>query len=261
MPADDQNIEKPGPSAYVGLIPAAGTGSRLADAGLSKEMQPLGSSGRPAIAHLLACLQLAGIRKTVVVTRPAKTALLAFLAGEEWTDMDLNTITTPGTAGVPQTAGIGLDAIAGQRVLFGFPDILFEPRDAFRTLRARLDAGDADVALGLFPTPNPSRSDMVGTDDRGFVREIQIKPATTRHTLTWIIAAWMPDFSRYLKDAVTDPARLLGHVSNRDDQQMGQVFQLALEDGVRIATVPFRHGQSLDIGTPGDLERAKSWPA
>jgi glucose-1-phosphate thymidylyltransferase len=46
-------------------------------------------------------------------------------------------------------------------VAMGFPDILFQPDDAFVRLLARLEASNADVVLGLFPTEEPQKAGMV----------------------------------------------------------------------------------------------------
>ena len=64
----------------------------------------------------------------------------------------------------PASLAAGLPC-AGERIcVLGFPDILFPPCDAFGQLLRHLAAARADVVLGLFPTRQPTSSDMVRTD-------------------------------------------------------------------------------------------------
>jgi glucose-1-phosphate thymidylyltransferase len=110
----------------------------------------------------------------------------------------------------------------------------------------RLENSDADVVLGLFPTDNPSKMDMVDTDDVGRVTDIQIKPGSTTLDLTWIIAAWRPSFSAYVAE-------------HHNGAHLGHVLQRAMADGLRVESQSFPAGRSLDIGTPDDLGRARTW--
>ncbi len=236
-------------SEYVALLPAAGIGSRLPNRVTSKELLGFGGgqeNTEPVISHVLRCMNLAGINDMIVVLRDGKQDIVEYLTSSEWNHNNFAFKFTPGTSGVPETVALGLDSTQTRNVVFGFPDILFEPRDAFVKLIHRLENSDADVVLGLFPTDNPSKMDMVATDDSGRVVDIQIKPGSTSLDLTWILAAWKPSFSNYLSN-------------NAHGSHLGHVFQLAMADGQHIDSVSFDDGRSLDIGTPDDLSRARTW--
>jgi len=249
--------------AYVGLIPAAGVGSRLPLRRLSKELLPFGGRSlarRPVISHLLSCFQRADVSNVIIALRAEKWDIPEYLAGKAWDHFDFTYKITRGTSGVPQTVALGLQAAPGQRIAFGFPDILFEPEDAFSALFQRLDKTNADIVLGLFPTPNPKKMDMVKVDSSGRVIDIEIKPANTGLEMTWILAAWTPIFSKYLCELVqNDSGRIAALSDNSDDYHIGEIIQLAAADGLKINSVSFQHGRSLDIGTPADLDRALSW--
>jgi glucose-1-phosphate thymidylyltransferase len=249
MKGRNQVIEESPPSAYVAVIPAAGAGTRLPDRELSKELIPFGGPGtgrEPVISHLLRCLGQAEIDDMIIVLRDDKTDIADYLAGTEWSGKRFRITTTPGTSGVPETVALGLRDAGARNVAFGFPDILFEPQDAFVELMHQLDNSEADVVLGLFPTDTPEKMDMVATDSRGRVVDIQIKPDTTTLKLTWILATWTPRFSAFLTD-------------NHDGNHLGNAFQLAMAEGFTISSVAFGDGRSLDIGTPDDLARATQW--
>ena len=236
-------------SEYVALLPAAGIGSRLPNRQGSKELLRFGGGtedGDPVISHVLGCMDLAGINNVIVVLRDEKKDIFEYLTSSEWSHFKFAFEFTPGTSGVPETVALGLGGTQARSVIFGFPDILFEPRDAFVRLIERLDKSGADVVLGLFPTGNPSKMDMVATDESGCVTEIEIKPDATTLDLTWILAAWRPSFSAYI-------------AANHEGSHLGDIFQLAMADGMQIESEPFIEGRSLDIGTPDDLDRAKTW--
>ena len=250
MPTDEQFVENSRPSAYVGLIPAAGVGSRLPDRNSSKEvLQVRGRDGqfRPVIAHLLTSMEMAGVTEVTAVIRDGKQDVMDYLSKENWHHFSFAHKFTAGTSGVPETVAIGLEQIGQKNVLFGFPDILFEPQSAFQDMIGELENGTADVALGLFPTSTPNKMDMVGVDDEGCVQVIDIKPATTSLELTWILAAWKPTFSDYLMKTL-----------QRDGygEHLGEIFQRAIVDGLSICSTSFCSGRSIEMGTPVDLARA-----
>ena len=263
MSRGDQYLEKLADSEYVALLPAAGIGSRLPDRLSSKELLRFGDNqkdGSPVISHVLSCMQIAGIDDVIVVLRDSKQDICEYLAGDEWNHISFTFKITPGTSGVPETVALGLDEVPARRIVFGFPDILFEPRDAFVKLIHRLENSEADVVLGLFPTDSPHKMDMVDKDDSGHVINIQIKPNSTKLDLSWILAVWRPSFSAYLHKLVYGNAtRLAEMAANHDGSHLGHVFQLAIADGLRIESESFDNGRSLDIGTPDDLILARTW--
>ena len=263
MNGQNQYLDKMTDSEYVALLPAAGTGSRLPDRSVSKELLRFGNrqeDGSPVISHVLSCMQLAGLVDVIVVLREGKQDIPEYLASSDWNDINFTFKITPGTSGVPETVALGLDDVQQRSVVFGFPDILFEPRDAFVKLIDRLDNSEADVVLGLFPTDRPQKMDMVHTDNSGRVVDIQIKPNATTLDRTWILAVWRPSFSAYLYKLVRGSAMRLAEIAdNCDGSHLGHDFQLAMADGFRIDSESFDDGRVLDIGTPDDLQRAGTW--
>jgi len=138
-------------------------------------------------------------------------------------------------------------------VAFGFPDILFQPDDAFTQLLTYQKDSQPDILLGLFPADQPEKVDMVDLDDDGRVRQIAIKPRRTQLRYTWAIAVWTPLFAQFLHDYVaarkTSPA-------TQPEVSAGHVVQAAIEAGLRVEAVPVSDEPFVDIGTPEDLSRA-----
>ena len=167
-----------GAVALIGVIPAAGYATRLqgspyAEVGVSKEM--LEVRGRPVIAHLVARMRDAGCDDIRVVTRPDKADVITFA-----NDTGLSVVT-----GRPEhvVASVSLALIrpAGtvdDVVLLGFPDTVWQPDDGFVQLVRELEAGDADVVLGLFGSDEAARGDVVtlaGDQSVGRVTAIEVE--------------------------------------------------------------------------------------
>ena len=240
----------------VGLIPAAGRAQRLGALPCSKEVFPVGfeetpdgRQPRPACAHLLEAFRDGGIRRAFVLLRQGKWDIPAVLGRGRRYGVDLAYLALEPTSGVPQTLDAAFPFVADATVALGFPDILFEPRDAYIQVLDRLERTSADVVLGLFRTDRPDKADMVETDDRGRARRLVIKRPGSELDHTWGVAAWRPTFSRFLRDAVARP-------SDGDELYVGDVLQLAIEAGHHVDSVVLPAGRCLDLGTPEDLVRA-----
>jgi glucose-1-phosphate thymidylyltransferase len=242
----------------VGLIPAAGRASRIAPLPCSKEIFPVGFSRtdgpaapRPVCADLLAAMGRAGAGRACMVIRPEKTDIPARLGDGDRFGPRLAYLVTEPTRGAPETVDRAYPFVRDALVLFGFPDIRFQPGDAFVRLLERRKAARADAALGLFRATRPEKMDMVALDDAGRVREIHVKPRRTDLVWTWILAVWTPDFSAFLHDSVRNrrgEAKAEWHV--------GEVFRAAMTAGMAVAALTFEDGSYVDIGTPDDLVRA-----
>ena len=134
----------------------------------------------------------------------------------------------------------------------GFPDVRFQPADAFARLLERQEATSADLVLGQFPTRRPWLTDMVAADDRGRVTEIQVRPRTSALPFNWLLAVWGPAFTELLHQAVTEEKQSSGAGL---ELQLGTVMARALEEGLSLQAVPFPKGWFIDMGTPEDLEQ------
>ena len=256
-------MTKLGPPA-IGLIPAAGSARRLGRLPGSKEVLPLGfvAAGgggvRPRLAchGLLAAFAAAGIERALVVLGAGKWDVPAALLGGEGTGVALAYLPVAGSRSVPESLDRARPFVAGLEVAMGFPDVWFEPADAFARVLARRRESGAEVALGCFPTAEPRRTDLVDLAADGAVRGIAVRPAAGRPGLNWLIAAWTPRFTAFLGREVAAARRDAGAGA---ELQLGEVFGRALDAGLPIAAVPFPHGRFRDLGTPEDL--AAAWRA
>lgn len=242
---------------WIGLIPAAGRAERLGPLPCSKELLPVGFRDTPrgpapkvACHHLLERFRAAGVRRAYLVLHESKWDIPRYLGTGELADLALAYVVIPGSWSVPETLDRAWPFVQDARVALGFPDILFEPADAYARLIERQEATGADLVLGLFPTARCQTTDMVDLGPDGRVRRLEIRPPSTELRYNWLIAVWGPAFTRHLHDTVAtapDTGREL---------QIGAVVQGAVDAGLHVEGVEFPAGSFRDIGTPGDLAAA-----
>ncbi len=189
--------------------------------------------GRPVMDYLVERMRAADPDQITVVTRPEKVDVV-----EHAIDLGARVVQGhPGSVG--ESIVLGLEGTEPDDVvLIGFPDTLWEPVEGFPRLVEALEACEA--ALGLFRTPDLTRSDVVIVDDE-VVHSIEVKPEAPSSDLIWGCAA----VRRRALDGLADhpePGRLLGELA-----KTGTVRGIHLSDSW------------LDIGTPEALARAEAW--
>lgn len=250
----------------VGLIPAAGRASRIAPLPCSKELFPVGfrptnegQSFRPKVVchYLLEKMRCAGVTKVFVVIRKGKWDLPDYLGDGELFDMQFAFLIMSLPYGPPYTVDQAYPFIQHALVLFGFPDIIFKPDDAFQRLVDRQAETSADIVIGLFPANEWQNKDIVELEDSGRVLEILSNPAGEKARFTWIIAAWTPVFTDFMHDYLMKGSRNFEEIPQlQREMTMGNVIQAAIANGLIVQSTLFADHTYLDIGTPEDLLRA-----
>ncbi|MCJ8280803.1 MAG: sugar phosphate nucleotidyltransferase [Rivularia sp. ALOHA_DT_140] len=255
---------------YIGLIPAGGKATRISPLPLSKELYPVGFRGddsniqinnqnnqnnlRPKVVshYLLEKMQLAGIDKAYFILRSGKWDIPAYFGDGEMLSMNLGYLIMGLPYGVPFTLDSAYPFVKDAVVALGFPDILFEPKDAYSKILKRLENNHADVVLGLFPTDKPQKAGMVDFDDTGKVRSIIEKPPESDLRFMWGIAVWKPEFTKFLHEYLISIKEDV-NLPNLPEIPIGNVIQAAISKGLQVEAEAFEIGSYLDIGTPDDL--------
>lgn len=257
----------------IGLVPAAGQAGRLGALPCSKEIFPLGfradAEGTerpyPVCGHLLESFARADVARAFILLRRGKWDIPALLGDGSSYGIPIAYLAFEPTANVPETLDRAFPFVSEATVALGFPDIVIEPADAYRPLLRRLRQTGAEVVLGLFPTDQSWKTDMVELDDRDRrpgrapaqrVRRIVIKQAESSLRFTWSIAVWGPAFSRYLHEFVDDGRAAAEEEVHVEETYIGDVIQAAIVDGMAVIGECFEDGSFLDVGTPQDLRRA-----
>jgi glucose-1-phosphate thymidylyltransferase len=259
-------------SEVIGLIPAAGRATRVAPLPCSKELYPIGfraidhgQDSRPKVVchYLLERLRLANVNAAYIILRHGKWDIPSYFGDGKIVDIHLGYLMMDLPFGVPYTLDQAYFFVRDKLVAFGFPDIIFYPDDAFVHLFKRQSETNADVVLGLFPTDQPHKMDMVEVGSDGKVRKIRIKPADTDLDFTWIIAVWTPDFTRFMHEYILNEKITIDLESNAaalsnkaKELFLGDVIQAAIQDDMNVSSVTFANGKCLDIGSSEDMIKA-----
>jgi glucose-1-phosphate thymidylyltransferase len=240
----------------VGLIPAAGRAERLGPLPCSKELLPIGFRETPrgpapkAAAHyLLERFQAAGVRTVFMVLHESKWDVPRYFGSGEMAGVDLAYLSIQGSRSVPETLDRAFSFVEGSIVALGFPDVIFQPVDAYARLLERQAATGADLVLGLFPTERFQTTDMVELGPDGWVVRVEVRPRSTSLRFNWLIAVWSPAFTRFLQEAVR-------RAPAEEEMQIGAVVQAAVAAGLHVEGVEFPEGSYRDIGTPAELAAA-----
>lgn len=231
-----------------GIVPAAGSGTRIQPLAFSKELLPVGSrfdgaTERPRAVseYLIERMLKAGADKICFVISPWKSDILQYYGG------------TIGRAAIayvvqPQPAGL-CDAIfcalplirPDETVLVGLPDTIWLPEDAL----ARLP--DDRLAFLTFPVDRPELFDAVVGDSTGRVREIQVKQRDAASH--WVWGAFK------LSGAILHELHRLWCEREPHDEYIGTLVNAYLAAGGEAIAVPFGTAY-VDVGTLGGYREA-----
>src|SRR4051794_21756464 len=160
----------------LGIIPAAGIGSRIQPLAFSKELLPVGSrldgqTERPRAVseYLIERFIIAGANKICFVISPGKSDILEYYSGA-YRDADFAYVVQPRPAGLCDAIFRAATVIhPDEEVAIGLPDTVWFPEDGFCALpKDRL-------AFLLFPVERPEFFDAVVTDETGRIEQIQVK--------------------------------------------------------------------------------------
>jgi glucose-1-phosphate thymidylyltransferase len=207
-------------------------------------------------------MRLADTAEVYMILRKGKWDIPEYFGDGKALSMHLAYLIMDLPFGVPYTLDQAYPFIQDSMVVFGFPDIIFQPDNAFVQLLARQAVTNADIVLGIFPAHQPRKMDMVDVNVNGRIRGIQIKPNRTDLKFTWIFAVWTSVFTDFMHEYILTCAgqihKIRASLKGEDQHEMfiGDVVQAAIDNGLLVQSVIFSDGRYLDIGTPSDLAKA-----
>jgi glucose-1-phosphate thymidylyltransferase len=224
-----------------------------------------GSLRLKVVSHyLLENMRRGGVKKAFFILRKGKWDIPDYYGAGALAKMSLGYLISSVPYGPPYTLDQAYPFIRGAKVAMGFPDILLQPKDAFKRAFQRQADTRADIVLGLYHVRESRISDMIDVDRKGRVCELVIKPRQTRLKLGWAFAVWTARFTEFMHEYLTVPrtASELQGTGLPEELTVGEVIQAAVSDGLLAQSVIFRRRTYLDIGTPEGLRgvAAGVWP-
>jgi dTDP-glucose pyrophosphorylase len=225
----------------IGIIPAAGAGSRIQPLAFSKELLPVGSRfdgkmerPRAVSEYIVERMVAAGAERICFVISAGKSDIMEYYGGS---------IGKTQACYVVQSNPTGLcDAIfralpwvrPHESIVIGLPDTIWFPADALCALP------DDVLSFLLFPVKRPEFFDAVITDSSGAVQEIQVK--RERADSSWIWGAFK------LPEHVLRELFELWKARQESDEYFGTLINAYLERGGVARAL--RSGTAyVDVGT------------
>lgn len=239
----------------VGIIPASGIGSRLHSFSYPKELLPVffissinKNKAYPMVAaeYSIFAMQFAKIKSLLITISERKTEIARYFGdGSNW-DMNIAYLQQVKPLGLPHAINLGFEWVTNNYVCLALPDTIFYPFNAIKMICKDILDRQVDIVLGVFPTSKPEQLGPVNFNADGTVLEVLDKPTNSSIHNTWGIAVWSPIFSQFLRNF------LEASIENRE-RPLGYIFNLALENGLKVKAHFFESGSYYDLGTTEGL--------
>ncbi|HYH20590.1 MAG TPA: nucleotidyltransferase family protein [Azospirillum sp.] len=224
-----------------GIIPAAGSGTRIQPLAFSKELLPVGSRfdggierPRAVSEYLVERMVKGGADKIAFVISPGKFDILQYY-GDRVEGADFAYVVQPRPGGLCDALFRARHLIhPDEPVMIGLPDTVWFPDDALASLPDDL------LSFLLFPVEQPELFDAVVTDAQGHVRDIQVK--SRQAASNWVWGAFK------MPGAVFHDLHALWCRRERQDEYIGTLVNAWIAEGGEAVGV--RAGTSyVDVGT------------
>lgn len=245
-----------------GLIPAGGKGSRLAPFPCPKELFPIGYQDyevngkiqrRPKVVsqYLIENILQAGAQRLAIIVSEGKGDIMKYYGDGHRFGTTITYLYQEEPKGMPEALILADGWIdEADTIIFGMPDTIIEPRDAFQQLLGFHQKEDADLTLGLFHTDLPQKFGMVAIDEHNNVVYTVDKPQDTDLQLMWGCACWNTTFNDLIKEHIR------ANQHNAKENVLGDVFNEALKRKLRVKGLEIKNGKYIDIGTSDELDAA-----
>ncbi|MGE5431492.1 MAG: sugar phosphate nucleotidyltransferase [Syntrophomonadaceae bacterium] len=224
-----------------GIIPAAGSGSRIQPLAFSKELLPVGSRldgqmerPRAVSEYLVDRMITAGATKICVVISPGKSDIMEYY-GQGTSTVHFCYTVQQYPAGLCDAIFSALPFIGkNESVLIGLPDTIWFPEEGLCNLP------EDKLSFLLFPVEHPEFFDAVITDDNENVMRIEVKQKGAHSN--WIWGAFK------MPGSVLHELNRLWLEREKKDEYMGTLVNAYISLGGNVKG--FRKGQSyVDVGT------------
>ncbi len=170
-----------------GIIPAAGSGTRIQPLAFSKELLPVGGRLDGAVErpraiseYLVDRMITGGASKLCFVIAPGKSDILEYYGGGNLDSVTVTFVVQPHPSGLCDAIFQAAPLVApNETVCVGLPDTIWFPENALCALR------EDQLSFLLFPVEEPQFFDAVRTTDDGRLLEIQVKQQDASSNWIW----------------------------------------------------------------------------
>ncbi|MBN1251706.1 MAG: hypothetical protein JXR51_11520 [Bacteroidales bacterium] len=245
----------------IGIIPAAGKGSRLEPFPCPKELFPVGYQDynvngniqqRPKVVsqYLIENMIKAGVKKFYFIIGEGKSDIMNYYGNGSRFGVNILYLFQEQIIGMPAALNLSFPWVDNAVYVFGMPDTIIEPNNFFQKLVEYNKETNAVVTLGLFATNTPSKFSMTEIDENNDVLYIVDKPAKSDLTHTWGCACWNQEFATLMNDY------LVGSSISSKEIVLADIFNYALEKKLKVNALKLTNAKYIDIGTTDELDSA-----
>lgn len=233
-----------------GLIPAAGSGTRLGPFtnAIPKELLPVGE--KAVIEHVVCAMTLAGIEHIVIVVSPNKHGLSDYLGSGKKFGVNISYVVQDERKGLADAVLAG-EHIIDEDFTVVLGDNFFAPKTFLKDLIDFHSTSSADTTVGVAEVEDVTRHGIINPDGRRILDMVE-KPS--------------------LEDAKSNLGALGAYVFNTGifdairSTRPGYKGELQLTDSIMTQITGSKkvfykkiEGIHIDVGTPRDLMRANEW--
>jgi len=233
-------------SPPLGVILAAGRGSRIAPFSDRSPKPVLPILGKPLLQYQIETLSQLGVERILIVIGHLGFRIVQEIGdGSRW-GLEIEYVDQGPTLGIAHAVAKLEDKVDGPFILF-LGDIFFEHEDleSMMTLLAR---DDTHAVLAVKEEPDPEaihRNFAVMEDDAGFVNRVVEKP---RYPQTNLKGCGLYLFDPVFFDAVRRTPR----TAMRDEYEITDAIQILIEDGLGVKAARVIK-EDMNVTTPRDL--------
>jgi len=230
----------------VGVILAAGKGSRMYpfSASLPKPLLPV--CNKPLLAYHIEAMASLGIREVFIVIGHHGFEIVKALGAGDRDGVKIHYVDQEETIGIAHAVG-KLEAYLDSPFLLFLGDIYFQTSELGRMLQT-FGQGDVNAVLATKEESDPAairRNFAVIEGDDGFVRRVIEKP---RHIVNTLKGCGLYLFDLHIFDAIRRTPR----TAMRDEYEITDSIQILIDDGFKVKSLPVVE-EDLNLTFPADL--------
>lgn len=207
-----------------GIIPAAGSGTRIQPLAFSKELLPVGSFRNEEIErpraiseYIIERMIMAGVNKICIVISPGKMDIIRYYGQGQGNAHFCYTV-QQNPSGLCDALFCALPLIGiDDYVIIGLPDTVWFPENCLCAL------GNCPLSFLLFPVEHPELYDAVTMDNSGFIKKIHVKQKNCQEKWIWGAVKMSGSVLQYLYE--------LWKRRNCKDEYLGTLINEYIESG------------------------------
>jgi len=236
-----------------GLIPAAGTGSRLKPItnAIPKELLLVGT--KATIEHVVEAYKIAGITDITIIVGWKKHAILDYFGSGKRLDVDINYLVQDEREGLARAIEVGKKQMTNGSFAVVLGDNFFYPKTFLKDIIDFHKKEKAECTVGVFKVDDPSPYGVIEPDeDRKHIIDFIEKPEK-KDAPSKLASAGIYVFENSIFDAIKKTKK-----DERGEYQLTDSIKILIDEGKNVLFKKLK-GKHIDIGSPGKLKEANDF--